>query len=372
MTTDQPTYASSGVDVAAEEAAMGGLLGWVRKATEACDGPGRPLVGGGYFAEVVELGAGSGIGLAVCCDGVGTKLVIAQLLDRYDTIAIDLIAMNVNDLICVGARPIAFLDYLAIERPDPVFFEAFGRGLHEGARQAGVSIPGGEIAQVGEIIRGIRPGRAFELAGFSVGTVALDRIIDGTKTTSGQVVIGLASAGIHSNGLSLARRVLLGDRDLDAAAEALAERPEELGGASIGEALLEPTRIYVKPILELLAADDVTVTACAHITGDGLLNLRRVAAPVGFEIDAMPEAPGIFRLIAERGGIPTDEMHTAFNMGVGFCVTVPEDHVDRALAVLSGAGVEAGPIGRTTDDAERTVTLPRAGIAGRGRRFAAL
>lgn len=355
-------YADSGVDVTREQSAMAPLLAWVKRTAEARpSGPGRACLGVGHFAEVIEIGRG--LGLALSCDGVGTKLLVAQLLDRYDSVGIDLVAMSVNDLLCVGAEPLAFLDYVAVEQPDPELFDGLGKGLHAGAMAAGVVIAGGEVAQVGELIRGARPGRNFELAGFAVGTVALDSIIDGSQLVPGDVVLGLPSSGIHSNGLSLARKLLLPD-----GAASAAERPDELEGQSVGDALLEPTAIYVKPIKALWDAG-ISVHALAHITGDGLLNLHRVAAPVGFIIDSLPEPPGIFQLLEKAGRLPPEELYTCFNMGLGMCVSLPAEAVDRARSILSSHGISASVIGRVTDDPKRRVQLPALGLSGNGRRF---
>src|SRR5512134_4042712 len=197
----EPTYSSAGVNTVKEEAALAGLLTWVGKTL--AFGRHRPALDFGYFASVLDLG--NGTGLALSTDGVGTKLLVAEMLDRYDTVGIDCVAMNVNDLLCIGAEPLAMLDYIAVQEADPQMLEAIGKGLYEGARQANISIPGGEIAQVRELIQGVREGRGFDLAGACVGTVPMDRIIVGQDIRPGDVVIGLRSSGIHSNGLTLAR-----------------------------------------------------------------------------------------------------------------------------------------------------------------------
>src|SRR5713226_3224070 len=253
--TDATTYAGAGVDTAQAGGALAGLLRWVNATT--AFRPGEVRLPNGYFANVVALGAN--LGLAISTDGVGTKLLVAQQLGKYDSVGIDCVAMNVNDVLCVGAEPVALVDYLAVSHADPALLEALGRGLHEGAREAHVTIPGGELAQVPELLRPHADGASFDLVGTAIGTVPLDRVLVGQDVADGDVVVGLASSGIHSNGLTLARRVLVGDDP-----RRLAEHVPELG-RTLGEELLEPTRIYVRPVLAMLAAG-LPLKALAHIT----------------------------------------------------------------------------------------------------------
>jgi phosphoribosylformylglycinamidine cyclo-ligase len=361
-----PSYADVGVDIAGLETGLDSLVKRL-EATTRFPRRGRPVLPNGFFANVLDLGSGQG--LALSTDGVGTKVLVAHALGRYDTIGIDLIAMNVNDVLCVGAEPVALVDYVAVPSADAHLLEQLAIGLVEGARQSRISIPGGEIAQVRELLRPHPPdGReGFDLVATAVGVVALDRIIVGQRVAPGDVVIGLPSAGIHSNGLTLARRVLAPD----GMPEAYAEAPPELGGTSVGEELLRPTRIYVREAMSLLDAR-LDVRAMAHITGDGLLNLLRIQAKdIGFVIDAPLEPCGVFTLLARRAGIDPAEMYTTFNMGIGFCVVVPESDADRALALLREADGEARPIGRATRDPERRMVLPGLGLVGRGKSFAA-
>src|SRR3954454_9905699 len=262
-------YKTAGVDIAEADA---GLRNIVRRITATWP-PGGPGAGIGavqlpigYFANVIDIG---GIGLGICTDGVGSKAIVAEMTRRYDTIGIDCIAMNVNDLLCVGARPLSLVDYIAVERADAAMLDGIATGLAEGARQAGISISGGEIAQLRDVVSG------FDLVGTAVGLVPLDRIIVGRDVRPGDRVIGLASNGLHSNGYTLTRRVLFGQAGLTVDAVI-----PELGG-TLGEELLRPTFIYVREILDLL--DRVpSIAALIHITGDGLLNLPRVAAEIGF------------------------------------------------------------------------------------------
>ncbi|HWP28831.1 MAG TPA: phosphoribosylformylglycinamidine cyclo-ligase [Chloroflexota bacterium] len=349
------SYARVGVDTAAASHALAGLLRWV-DATFALR-PDTVRLPNGYFANVVAVGAN--LGVAISTDGVGTKLLVAQQLGKYDTVGIDCVAMNVNDVLCVGAEPVALVDYVAVERPDPAMLEALGRGLYAGAQEARVVIPGGELAQVPELLRGQRAGRGFDLVGTAIGVVALDRILVGQDIADGDVVVGLASSGIHSNGLTLARRALVGDDP-----QRLHTYLPELG-RTLGEELLEPTRIYVRPVLAMLAAH-LPLKALVHITGDGLFNLSRVAAPVSFRLERLPPVPPIFTLIQQRGAIDTAEMYRVFNMGVGFCVVVAPEGVQDVLAIAAEHGVAAWHLGHARADGRRRLELPTLGLVGEG------
>lgn len=316
--------------------ALRGLRYWVEATFPFRQGLGAPRLGLGPYANVIDLGDGRG--LAFCTDGVGTKVLVAQMLDRYDTVGIDCVAMNVNDLICVGAEPLSLVDYIALEEQDPSFLEEIARGLHEGARQAGISIVGGEIAQLPEIIKGTRAGRGFDLAAAAVGIAPLDRLVLGENIQPGDALVGLASSGIHSNGLTLARRVFFGDRALDPFTHF-----DELG-RSIGEELLEPTRIYVGPVMEVLRSG-LQVKALFHVTGEGFMNLTRHRSEVDWVIDYLPDTPPIFRLIQRYGQLTDREMYTTFNMGIGFCVCVPADKAEHVIEVVAKHGIPAWRIG---------------------------
>jgi phosphoribosylformylglycinamidine cyclo-ligase len=347
---------------------LGGLLGWVGKTSAfRREGQrGRRVVDVGFFASVVDIGGG--LGLALCTDGVGSKVLVAEMLDRYETIGIDCVAMNVNDAICVGAEPISFLDYIAVERATPRVLERIAEGLYRGAELAQVAIVGGEISQVPDIIRGHAPGGGLDLVGMCAGIVPLDRIILGRDAVPGDAVIGVRSSGIHSNGLTLARRALF-----DQAKLAVDRHVPELG-RTIGEELLEPTHIYVRPVVDLLNRQQVPVRALAHVTGDGLLNLARIDARVGFELDDLPEPQPIFGLIQRAGGVAPAEMYRVFNMGVGFCVVVPPDRapVDAVRATFAASGFEARVIGKVIADERKRVFLPKQGLVGEGDAFTAL
>ncbi len=318
-------YARAGVDTARSGGAVRALVDVLR--TIDLGRPSRSAVASGHYASVLEIAPG--LGLALCTDGVGSKVIVAEQAQRYDTIGIDCVAMNVNDLICVGAEPVAMLDYLAVERADAEVLAQIGVGLKAGAEQAGIEIPGGEVAQLPELIRGHPSPRGFDLTGAAVGVVALDEIVTGAAVEPADALIGLPSSGVHANGLTLARRALLEDGGL-----ALDDRPAELRGASVADVLLEPTVIYVRAVLELLRSD-VAVHGLAHITGDGLDNLLRLEADVGYAIEDPLPAPPVFALIASTAGVDDEEMHRVFNMGCGFVAVVPQDQADEATELLA-------------------------------------
>jgi len=320
-------YARAGVDQGAADSAVAALV----RALGGIDlgRPARQVALPGHYASVIRLDERTGIALST--DGVGTKLLVAEQLGRFDTVGIDCVAMNVNDVICVGAEPLAMLDYIAIERADPGICEEVGVGLARGAELAGVEIPGGELAQLGQMVRGV------DVSGACFGTVALEEIVDGSAVQPGDPVIGLPSSGLHSNGYTLARSALDGLR--------LDEDPEGRLGRPLGEILLEPTEIYVKPVLELLRSE-LAVRGLAHITSGGLGNLLRLAAEVGYEIDDPLPVPPVFTLIQERGGVSDEEMHDVFNMGCGFCTVVAAEAEDAALRLLRAHHPGAKRIGR--------------------------
>ena len=287
----------------------------------------------GHYAAVLEVAPN--LGIAVGTDGVGSKLIVAEQAGRYDTVGIDCVAMNVNDIICVGAEPIALLDYLAVEQVDPEVMEAIGVGLKAGAEAAGVEIPGGEVAVLPDLIRGHPSPHGFDLTAACLGTVALDGLVTGATCAPGDALIGLPSSGLHSNGYSLAR----------ARSAARARRaPAELGGESVADALLEPTVIYVRAVLELLRSG-LDVRGLAHITGGGVLNLLRLQADVGFQIDAPLPVPPVFGLVQALGDVPDAEMWEVFNMGCGFCAVVPAAQAEDAVALLARHHPGAARIG---------------------------
>jgi len=336
-------YARAGVDTDRTGRAIAGLVEVLRTID-----PGRPsrsVVGSGHYAAVIALDERTG--LALSTDGVGSKVIVAEQLERYDTVGIDCVAMNVNDLVCVGAEPLALLDYIALEDADPDVLRQIAVGLKAGAEQAGVEIPGGEVAQLPELIRGHPSPRGFDLAASAFGVVQLDSLITGERIAPDDAVIGLPSSGLHSNGYTLARR-------------ALPDLGEPFGHHTVGDELLVPTVIYVRAALDLIRSCDVR--GLAHITGDGLLNLLRLNDQVGFTIDSPLPVPAIFEAIAERAEVSPEDMWLAFNMGCGFCCVVPADQAGTAVALLDGHHPGAARIGTVTAEAG-VVELPHAGLS---------
>jgi phosphoribosylformylglycinamidine cyclo-ligase len=332
-------YAAAGVDTREADRGVAALVDVLRTIDPGRSSQTIPLPG--HYASVVEIAPGLGVALAT--DSVGSKVIVAEEARRFETIGIDCVAMNVNDLVCVGAQPLALLDYLAVETADPGMLAEIATGLKAGAEQAGVEIPGGEVCQLPEVIRGHPSPYGFDLVGSAFGTVATQSILDGAACRPGDALIGIPASGVHSNGLTLARRALLEHGGL-----ALGERPAELGGASVADVLLEPTVIYVRAALELLASE-VEVHGLAHITGGGLLNLLRIGRGVGYEIDRPLPVPPVFSLIAELGQVPVAEMWEVFNMGCGFCAMVADADAEDAAQLLSRRHPGTAVIGRVTD-----------------------
>lgn len=327
--SEQSAYSAAGVDQSAADTAVAAL----QRSLSRID-PGRPsrvVDLPGHYASVLRIDERRGIAFGT--DGVGTKMLVAERLGRFETIGIDLIAMNVNDLICVGAEPIALVDTILCRTADRAVIGAIGEGLRTGAEQAGIEIPGGEIAQVGDVIGG------WELSGSAIGLIELDRIVGGERIEAGDVLVGAPSSGLHSNGYTLARRAL-GSLDLD----------DERLGRPLGEVLLEPTVIYVRAVLELLRSG-LDVRGLAHITGDGLKNLLRLSRRVGYELTDPLPVPPVFALIAEQGDVAGEEMHEVFNMGLGFVCVVAEADAAEAAAILARHHPGSRPIGKVTAEA---------------------
>jgi phosphoribosylformylglycinamidine cyclo-ligase len=270
-------------------------------------------------------------------DGVGTKLKIAFLLDKHDTIGIDAVAMCVNDVLAQGAEPLLFLDYVAVGKNRPEVVESIVAGVAEGCRQAGCALVGGETAEM----PGMYAPEDYDIAGFTVGAVEKDELIDGSKVAEGDVLVGIPSTGVHSNGFSLVRKIVA-DADLD-----LAARYPETGDKTLGETLLTPTAIYVRPVLAMMKAADVH--GVAHITGGGFdENIPRILGEgLGAEIEEGSwEILPVFRLLERCGGIPHREMFNIFNMGIGMVVALSETDVPKALESLQASGLKPSVIGK--------------------------
>ena len=326
------SYAAAGVDITAGYKAVELMKAHIARTMT----PGVCSDVGG-FGGLFEPPAGMKQPVLVSgTDGVGTKLKLAFLLNKHDTVGVDCVAMCVNDIICCGAKPLFFLDYIACGRNFPEKIAAIVGGVAEGCVQSGCALIGGETAEH----PGLMPEEEYDLAGFAVGVVDKEKIIDNTKMEAGDVVLALPSSGVHSNGFSLVRKVLDVERaDLNAPVP-------ELGGKSLGETLLAPTKIYVKQVLSLL--EQVRVKGISHITGGGFYeNIpRSIPDGLGAKIEqSAVRTPPIFDLIAKRGNIPQREMFNTFNMGVGMSVVVAKEDQERALSILRQAGVEAYTMG---------------------------
>lgn len=316
---DEFTYAKAGVDIDKEERAVKGILETV-----------------GFEKDRVEI---NGIKLVLCTDGVGSKVIVANEMKKWDTVGIDCIAMNVNDALVMGAKPIAFVDYLAIEKTDEEKAKEIAKGLKKGADEAGIPIIGGETATLPEIIKG------FDLAGTCLGVIEKDLP---KELNEGDIIIGIRSSGLHSNGYTLARKVFTEN------GYSFHDEIEDIG--VIGNELLKPTRIYVRHILHLWK--NIEVKAIAHVTGGGLRKVGRISNKVCFSIDAPLEPQPIFRIIQKLGNISNREMYQTFNMGMGMAVIIAEEYADDALDILNkydeakivgkvkkGKGVEAPKFG---------------------------
>ena len=296
------TYSEAGVDIDASEKATEALIAQIKGVNRKGDGEAIKLDNG--FAGLVKLGDGA---LAMCTDGVGSKLLLAEEMDSIHTVGIDCVAMNTNDLICVGAEPLSFVDYVALDKPDEELMAKIGIGLAKGCKQSNCTLSGGETAILPELVHG------FDIAGTSVGYVKQDKIIDGTKIAEGNVLIGLKSSGPHSNGYTLIRKLFDGNKEL-------------------GKKLVEPTRIYVKEVMELI--NQVNVNGIAHITGGGLDNIRRINDNFQYVIDNPLPVPSVFDWLQEKGNVEDKEMYRTFNMGMGMVIIVNIDDAEKSISIL--------------------------------------
>jgi phosphoribosylformylglycinamidine cyclo-ligase len=318
------SYAKAGVDISKVKKLHKSIAELFKETFSSRNGKfGEVLTEIGHYAGLIDIGNKA---LTLHVDGVGTKVLIAQALNKYDTVGIDCVAMCVNDTICIGAEPVALVDYIAVEEPNEKMINEITKGLAEGAKQSNTAIVGGETAVMKDVITGIK-GKGFDLAAMCVGVVDKNKIITGERMIPGDVIIGLESSGIHSNGLTLARKVL----------------PKKYY-----KELLEPTMIYVKPVLEII--NSCEVHGLANITGGAFSKLMRIGekAGVGFLLDNMPDLPKIFKLIQKLGKIPNREMYRTFNCGIGFCVVVPENEKQKIIDICKKYCIDAKKIGKIT------------------------
>jgi phosphoribosylformylglycinamidine cyclo-ligase len=388
------TYAAAGVDEEREQNAFSRVMRpWLAR-TEVKSPMVTSITGlsSGYFATLMHLPPGPP--LALTTDGVGTKILLAREANRWEPVGVDCVANNVNDLICVGAVPLALLDYVATDRIDEGVLDEIARGLFLGSELAGIAIPGGEIAQIGAMLASSADGGPMlDLVGTAIGALppiegfiqpaaqagaprdlspqagkvlaerpAYRLPVDGSAVHPGDVIIGLPSSGLHSNGYSLARHALFtkGGMSLQDTVPGTGRR--------LADALLQPTRVYVKAAESLWAAG-ISPRGMAHISGGGLLNIARLAADVSYELDALPEPQEIFALIASAGQIDAATMYATFNMGIGFCIVVGKSEQQAALDALKGAGEDPVRIGWVTARAGRSVSIPALGLYGKGDAF---
>ena len=333
MKSSSETYKNAGVDITAGYRAVELMKKHIARTM--LSGKSSDIGGFGGLFELDMTGLTHPV-LVSGTDGVGTKLKLAFLLGKHDTVGIDCVAMCVNDIICCGAKPLFFLDYIACGKNYPEKIAEIVSGIAEGCVQAGCELIGGETAEM----PGFYDAEEYDLAGFSVGVVDKSKILDKTAITEGDVIIALASSGVHSNGFSLVRKVF------DVENSDITSPVDFLGGKSLGETLLTPTKIYVKPMLALF--DKVTVKAVSHITGGGFYENIPRSLPVGFgakiERRAVKVLP-IFELLAKTGNIDEHDMFNTFNMGVGMSVTVSKNDADKALEILRANGEDAYIIG---------------------------
>ncbi|MBI3859774.1 MAG: phosphoribosylformylglycinamidine cyclo-ligase [Thaumarchaeota archaeon] len=293
---------------------------------------GAPLKPIGHYSGVIDLGGEDCLTLHT--DGVGSKVLVAQEMDKFDTVGIDCVAVTVNDLVCMGSEPVALLDYIALERQDDTLIEQLAKGIVEGARLSSTAIVGGETAVLGDMVKGAK-GKGFDLVSMGVGLVKKNAIVDGSDIAEGDSIIGVASSGLHSNGYTLARRIVKG--------RSLRERVDSLS-STIGDALLTPTAIYVKPTLE--ATRRCELHGIGHITGGSFSKLSRLVGERRLMFDiVLPPPPPIFNFLKEEGDVSEREMYRTFNMGVGLCLCLPEAESVRASRVFRSHGFATFPLG---------------------------
>ena len=321
------TYKSTGVDIKKIKKSQS-EIGKIIQSTHKLQKKAKITHGFGHYAGIVEISGGTL--LASHTDGVGTKVLIANLMKRYDTIGIDCVAMNVNDIICIGATPISFVDYIAANKNDTAIFRKIVQGLANGAKKARVPIVGGETAIMPDLFSG--KGFSFDLSGMVTGILSKKQMILGKSIKSGDTIIGLKSTGLHSNGYSLARKALLSKYSV---------KDKIKGVGVLGNALLTPTEIYVKPVLEAL--EKCKIHGLAHITGGAFTKLLRLKK-IGFNLDSLPKTPPLMQLIEDQG-VKQDEMYKTFNMGIGFCVIAPCSEFSKIKSIFKKNKIKSQEIG---------------------------
>ena len=325
------TYRDSGVDrdsIHRAQKSIGELISMTHKMLTV----GKVTSGFGHYAGLVKLANQT---IALHADGVGTKVIIAQMMNKFNTVGIDCVAMNVNDIICVGAQPVAFIDYIALRHSNEWLLHEIAKGLVKGAQQSKMAIVGGETAVLQDIISGDSEN-AFDLAGMVMGVVR-GRAILGDMIKPGDIILGVESSGLHSNGYTLARKVLLSKYSVYDNADHLVQ--------TVGEELLIPTRIYVRPVIEILRKR-IRLHGLANITGGGFTKLPRLNSRVRYIFDNLPLPTGIFKQIQVEGNIESKEMYRTFNMGVGFCVVSSKASTDDIIGVFEKHKMRCNAVGK--------------------------
>jgi len=325
------TYKKAGVDITKIKKSQA-TIGKIIESTHKLQSKAKVVHGFGHYAGITELPGK--MMLATHTDGVGTKILIANKMKKYDTVGIDCIAMNVNDIICIGATPISFVDYIAANKNDQKIFKKIVEGLVKGAKKAGVPIVGGETAIMSDLFSG--NGFSFDLAGMVVGVLSKKQMVLGKSIKNGDIIIGAKSSGLHSNGYTLARKALLSKYSI---------RSKIKGVGILGNALLTPTEIYVKPVLEII--QKCNVHGLAHITGGSFTKLLRLKK-IGYDLDSLPRPPVIMQLI-ENQGVKSLEMYKTFNMGIGFCVIAPKNQASKIKSIFRKNKIQANQIGKITN-----------------------
>jgi phosphoribosylformylglycinamidine cyclo-ligase len=340
------TYSKAGIDISKAKEAHNKIGELIKTTFNFRKGKfGELLNEYGHYAALLNITEDKA--LALHADGVGTKVLIAQMLNKYDSVGIDCIAMNVNDLICCGAEPVAIVDYIALEKSNPKLVTEIMKGLVEGAKQSEVAIVGGETAIMPDVIIGVRNGYGFDLAALSIGIVDKKRISLGDKIKIGDIIIGLESSGIHSNGYTLVRKIIEKNN---------IDLMEKMPGTNkkIGHTILEPTKIYVKPILEIVEKE--LIHGLANITGGAFTKLMRITnGKIGFNLE-LPKPQDIFIKLKEWGNIETKEMYHTFNMGIGFCIVTSTKNESEIIEICKKYNIKAKRIGVTTKKQQVKIT----------------
>ena len=345
------TYKDAGIDIKKVNKVQNSI-GKIISSSHSFLAHGRVLSGFGHYAGLIDV---DGKIFALHTDGVGTKLIVSQMMNRFDTIGIDCVAMNVNDIICVGAIPTGFVDYIAVKVPDSTLIRNIAIGLVKGARDANVPIVGGETAVIPDLLAGDNRARTFDLVGMAFGIVhTKNKLTMGNKIKDGDAIIGIGSSGLHSNGYTLARKVLLSKYSIT---DFRNETDQ-----TIGEMMLTPTRIYVRPIAKLIRKANMPLHGLLHVTGGSFAKFSRLNNNVSYRLDNLPMPLDIFKLIQKEGHIQTKEMYRTFNMGIGFCIVLPKSAVDDAIDIIEKHRMSCTCIGHVAAHGRGEVQIKIRGV----------